>query len=299
MADPLRVVLAAPRQVRGRGRGARRRQVLAGHEVQERAVAGDGALQDRGPAGGDQPRALRLGDARREGAEGRVEHALLGIGDDVRADGDVVAVQDHARQREPGAQPLPHVGDLLGDVGRERAQARDVVLVVARGGERRVTGQIGEAGVEAAVRGDGQPPLAQLVGGHVVAQLGREHVVADAVLGVQARARDVAQAGQRGLLALRRPLEIGGGHRGQAIVVTVVPRGRGQKRVLSQPRFPVLVDQRVEGGGRARRPDGMIRRPGVATRYTTRRCSRRATRWSRSPARFSLRSPRAPRTFPR
>jgi hypothetical protein len=190
-------------------------EVFPGHELEEGAIAGDRALEHGGAARGREAHAVALGYAGWERAEGRVEDALLRVVHDVRADGDVVAVEDHARQREAGAQSFAHVRDLLGDVGGKRAQAGDVGLVVARGRERHVAGQAREPRVETAVGVDGQPPLALLVVGDVVAQLSRQHVVADAILGLQARARDGLQAREHGPLACGGLLEIRRRHGGR------------------------------------------------------------------------------------
>ena len=244
----VRVVLAPAGKVGGGGRGTGPGHILAHHEVEEGAVPRDGTVHHGGAAVGHEPRPIGLRHAGGKAAEGRVEHALVGIVDDVGADGHVVAVEHHPREREAGPEALAHVRDLLRDVGGERPEAADVVPVIEGIGERRGAGQLREPGMKTGVGVDRKLPVAELVVRDVVLQLAGEHVVADAVRNVEAGAVDCLETLQRRPAAVRRALEVGRRRRGEPVVVSVVADSRSEQRLLPQPRFPFLVEEPMEIG---------------------------------------------------
>ena len=171
------------------------------------------------------------------------------------------ALQDDAGLDEAGAHPLAHVLHLLAAVGGEGPQAREIVLEVARRGEGHGVGQAGEAAVVAALRVQGHAPGPELELGEVVAQDPVEHVVVHAGARGEGAAIDRGQAfpgapRERGAAA-----EVARSHGGQAIVVAPVADPGCEERFLPQPEFPVLVEDRLQGGGRLvggveRRGDG-------------------------------------------
>ena len=248
----MRVVGAAVRQLRGAEGGPRLLHVFVADELGEGAVGGDDGLGDRPPARGLESRPLRRRHADGERTERRVEDALLGVRHDVGLHRAVEPLENGARQREARGEPLPHQRHLLRREARKRIQAGDVRLVVGGVPKRVAVRDVGEVGLEAAVRVQRNAVRPELVAGDLVGELADQHVAADAVRRRERRGVHGLEPPEHAASEGLPPREVRGRHRGKAVAVAVVPCVRREERVLGEAELPLLAEEGLEGGRRGR-----------------------------------------------
>jgi hypothetical protein len=147
-------------------------------------------------------------------------------------------------------QAFAHQGDLVVDVFREGSQARDVFVVVGGCRERHLLRHEREVGVEARVGVERHQVFVELERLAPFVELRLEHVVVDAIDGVQRAAIDARQFFQEavGFLVARLPCREA--HVGQLVVVAVVADPGGEERPVLEAPFPFTVEDRMERPGR-------------------------------------------------
>src|SRR5262249_16221788 len=126
VANEIRVVGLPVRERRRGDRLARTRDVLPAKEGLECPIRWNDGRTDRRLAWLFQPRSIRRRDGIRERLERTIQGRVLRVGELLGLDDRDYPWQDFRRQRAAVLQPLPHVGDVLGEIARHVLQARDV-----------------------------------------------------------------------------------------------------------------------------------------------------------------------------
>ncbi len=240
--DEVRVVLLAAREIAGPHSRAGAGHVVAGHELQERAVRRNDVFADGLLPGGAKARAVGLGHADRERRERREESALRGIRDDVGLDRLLVSGQSLLRKSPARLQPVAQELGVLRHVFRKGVEAREEVLVVARRVEGHLARELRELHVEAAVGVDREAVVVQLELADRVLELHPLERLAVAFRFVERRRGDRLQPLEKLPTRIVAPREVRHLDRRQPVVVAVVPDLRRVERILAELELPDLVE---------------------------------------------------------
>ena len=232
VAHEVRVVGRAIGQCRRRDRLPRTRTVFIVEKCLELRVRRYHAICDRGTAGRRQSRPICLRHGRRElrewNPEGRVFGTrVLGTCDDARNAG-----ENFGGKHESLLHALAHVRDVLAEVARHVAEARDVVVVVAGRSWRLLVVQLKQVGVEAAVAVERSAPLAVLPELEALIHHEVEQVVADGIEIGERAPIDLPQSAQELAIGLEPPRLVGRGNRRQAVVEFMDAVVRRSERVF-------------------------------------------------------------------
>jgi hypothetical protein len=229
---------------------ARRRAVLASHEIEQLAVTRHDRLADRRPRRGSQLVPLGRAERRRGLARGipeRLEEdALVGICCQVRADRLLHPLQGDRWRQVAGLYAGAHQADVLLGVALEAFQAGDVIGVILGVIERHQQVQVGEGEVEPGCLGDRQAVSPEFQLPDLAVQQAGKDVVVQPLAGCQPGPVDGLLALAEGALLLQPGLVTAVGGVRQAVVVAVVAGSGGKERIELHPGFPMVVDQLLE-----------------------------------------------------